>query len=62
LEASCRALAAAIVLELGEAPYAGVPCWSSRAQCWAAITVPVAYNARYDTHVRPAMRRVTRSA
>ncbi|WP_264917054.1 MULTISPECIES: helix-turn-helix domain-containing protein [Mycobacterium] len=55
LEASCRSIAAAIVLELGEAPYAGVPCWSGRAQRWAAVTVPVAYHARYDTDVRPAM-------
>lgn len=55
LEAHCRSIAAAIVLELGEAPYAGVPCWSGRAQRWAAVTVPVAYHARYDTHVRPAM-------
>jgi hypothetical protein len=55
LEASCRTIAAAIVLELGEAPYAGVPCWWGRAERWAVFTVPAAYAARYDTHVRPAM-------
>jgi hypothetical protein len=45
----------AIVLDLGELAYAGVPCWSGRAERWAHFTVPVAYAARYDTHVRPAM-------
>ncbi|MGV7306200.1 helix-turn-helix domain-containing protein [Mycobacterium kansasii] len=55
LEAHCRTIAAAIVLELGEAPYAGVPCWWGRAERWAVFTVPAAYAARYDTHVRPAM-------
>jgi hypothetical protein len=46
---------APIVLELGERPWAGVPCWTGRAQRWAGIAVPVAYAARYDTVVRPAM-------
>jgi hypothetical protein len=55
LGANCRAIAAAIVLELGEAPYAGVPCWSGRAERWAVFTVPVAYAARYETEVRPVM-------
>jgi hypothetical protein len=45
----------AIVLELGEAPWAGVPCWSGRGQRWARFTVPVAYAARYDTDVCPVM-------
>jgi hypothetical protein len=45
----------AIVLDLGELPYAGVPCWSDRAERWATFTVPVAYAARYDTDVRPVM-------
>jgi len=44
-----------IVLALGEAPYAGVPCWSGRAARWAAFTVPVAYAVRYDSDVRPMM-------
>jgi hypothetical protein len=55
LAANCRAIAAVIVLELGEAPYAGVPCWSGRAQRWATFTVAVAYDCRYDTAVRPLM-------
>ena len=42
------------MLDLGELPWAGVPCWS-RAERWALVTVPVAYAARYDTHVRPVM-------
>jgi hypothetical protein len=44
----------AIVLDLGELPWAGVPCWS-RAQRWARVTVAVAYACRYDSDVRPAM-------
>lgn len=52
---SDAAVVAAIVLELGEAPYAGVPCWSGRAQRWATFTVAVAYDCRYDTAVRPLM-------
>ena len=44
-----------IVLALGDAPHAGVPCWSGRATRWAAFTVPVAYAARYDSDVRPVM-------
>ncbi|WP_244185721.1 helix-turn-helix domain-containing protein [Mycobacterium marseillense] len=47
-------VAAAIVLELGDAPYAGVPCWAG-AERWAQWTVPVAYDLRYDTEVRPHM-------
>jgi hypothetical protein len=46
---------AAIVLELDAAPYAGVPCWSGRLERWTRWTVPVAYDCRYDTHVRPVM-------
>lgn len=49
------AAVAAIVLELGEAPYAGVPCWTGRLERWVCWTVPVAYDCRYDTHVRPVM-------
>jgi hypothetical protein len=48
------AAVAAIVLDLGDAPWAGVPCWT-RAQQWATFSVSVAYAARYDTHVRPVM-------
>ena len=47
--------APAIVLDLGELAWAGVPCWSGRADRWAAFTVPVAYAARYDTDVRAEM-------
>ena len=43
------------MLELGDAPYAGVPCWTGRAERWARFTVPVAYDLRYDAHVRPVM-------
>ncbi|WP_254697449.1 helix-turn-helix domain-containing protein [Mycobacterium avium] len=35
-------------------PYAGVPCWTGT-QRWAQWTVPVAYDLRYDTDVRPPM-------
>ncbi|WP_264916161.1 helix-turn-helix domain-containing protein [Mycobacterium kiyosense] len=49
------AAVAAIVLELGEAPYAGVPCWSGRLERWATWTVPVAYDCRYATQVCPLM-------
>jgi hypothetical protein len=44
-----------IVLDLGDAPYAGVPCWSGRAQRWARFTVPIAYDLRYDSCVRPVL-------
>ena len=54
LEANCRTIASAIMLELGEAPYAGVPCWTG-AERWAHFTVPAAYAARYATAVRPQM-------
>ncbi|MEE3755385.1 helix-turn-helix domain-containing protein [Mycobacterium intracellulare] len=46
---------AAITLELGEAPWAGVPCWTGRLQRWVTWTVPVAFDCRYDTQVRPVM-------
>ena len=44
-----------IVLELGERAFAGVPCWSGRAERWSVFTVPIAYDLRYDTHVRPVL-------
>jgi hypothetical protein len=47
------AAVAAIVLEVDQAPYAGVPCWTGRLERWTRWTVPVAYDCRYDTHVRP---------
>jgi hypothetical protein len=46
---------AAIVLEVDQAPYAGVPCWTGRLERWTRWTVPVAYDCRYDSHVRPVM-------
>lgn len=54
----------AIVLELGERAFAGVPCWSGRAERWSAFTVPIAYDLRYDTHVRPVLggNQVSRTA
>ena len=52
------------MLELGERAWAGVPCWTGRAERWARFTVPVAYDLRYDTHVRPVMgdNQVSRTA
>ena len=47
---------------LGELAWAGVPCWTGRADRWARFTVPVAYDLRYDTHVRPVMLVTTKSA
>ena len=44
----------AIGLEVGDVPYAGVPCWTA-AQRWAHVVVPVAYAFRYATEVRPPM-------
>jgi hypothetical protein len=54
----------AIVLELGERAWAGVPCWTGRAERWASFTVPIAYDLRYDTHVRPVLgaNQVSRTA
>jgi hypothetical protein len=46
---------AAVVLGLGERAWAGVPCWSGRAQRWATFTVPIAYDLRYDTQARPVL-------
>jgi hypothetical protein len=54
LGANCRS-SAAITLDLGESVWAGVPCWSGRAERWATFTVPAAYAARYDTQVRSVM-------
>jgi hypothetical protein len=55
---------APIVLDLGELAWAGVPCWTARADRWARFTVPVAYDLRYDTQVRPVMgdNQVSRTA
>ncbi|MDT5357158.1 MAG: hypothetical protein QOJ56_5690 [Mycobacterium sp.] len=39
--------AAAIHLDLGPMPWAGVPCWTGRTQRWATFTVPAAYDLRY---------------
>lgn len=54
----------AIVLELGERAWAGVPCWSGRAERWASFTVPIAYDLRYDTQIRPVLgdNQVSRTA
>jgi hypothetical protein len=54
----------AIVLELEERAWAGVPCWSGRAERWASFTVPIAYDLRYDTRVRPVLgaNQVSRTA
>ena len=55
LGANCRTIATAVTLDLGELAWAGVPCWSGRAERWATFTVPAAYAARYDSCVRPVM-------
>lgn len=45
----------AVRLDLGERPWAGIPCWSGGAQRWLQVAVPTAYLLHYDTRVRPAM-------
>lgn len=50
-----RSPVTAIRLDLGDMPWAGVPCWSGGARRWAQETVPTAYALRYASHVRPAM-------
>jgi hypothetical protein len=45
----------AVHLELGDRPWAGIPCWSGRAKRWLQVAVPTAYLLHYDTRVRPAM-------
>lgn len=55
LAANCQTVAPAIVLELGEAAYAGVPCWSGGPERWAKWTVALAYDCRYEAQVRPLM-------
>jgi hypothetical protein len=55
LTANCQAITSTIVLDLGDAPYAGVPCWTGRAERWVTWTVPLAYDLRYDTDARPHM-------
>ena len=44
-----------IVLELEDGVWAGVPCWTGRAERWARWVVPIAYDLYYDTEVRPLM-------
>jgi hypothetical protein len=51
----CHLAVTAIRLDLGEMPWAGIPCWSGGARRWVQETVPLAYALRYDTHVRPVM-------
>jgi len=50
----CLDRAPRIVLD-PDVHWAAIPCWTGRARRWAQLTVPAAYRARYDTHVRPAM-------
>lgn len=54
----------AIVLELEDGVWAGVACWAGRADRWVRFTVPIAYDLRYDTAVRPALgvNQVSRAA
>jgi hypothetical protein len=52
--AHCVGRAPGIVLDVDDA-WAGIPCWSGRADRWAHATVPEAYARRYDAEVRPAM-------
>jgi hypothetical protein len=44
-----------IRLDLGDMPWAGIPCWSGGADRWVQETVPMAYALRYAGHVRPVM-------
>ena len=53
--AAHRHATAPIRLDLGELPWAGIPCWSGGAARWAHVAVPAAYALRYATDVRPAM-------
>lgn len=43
-----------IRLDLGDLPWAGVPCWSGGAQRWLKA-IPATYAARYASHVLPQM-------
>ncbi len=53
-----------IVLELEEGAWAGVGCWAGRAARWVRFTVPIAYDVRYDSCVRPVLKgnQVSRAA
>ena len=44
-----------IVLDLEDGVWAGVPCWVGRSARWVRFTVPIAYDLRYDTRVRPVL-------
>jgi hypothetical protein len=43
-----------VVLDVG-INWSAIPCWSGRAQRWVHQTVPLAYQVRYHTEVRPKM-------
>lgn len=53
-----------IVLELEAGVWAGVGCWAGRGERWVRFTVPIAYDLRYDTAVRPVLgaNQVSRAA
>ncbi len=53
-----------IELELEDGAWAGVACWAGRAARWVRFTVPIAYDLRYDTCVRPLLKanQVSRAA
>lgn len=53
-----------IVLDLDTGVWAGVPCWTGRAERWVRFTVPIAYDLRYDAAVRPlfGVNQVSRAA
>ena len=55
---------AGIVLELEDGVWSGVPCWAGRAGRWVGLTVPIAFDLRYDTAVRPVLgvNQVSRAA
>jgi hypothetical protein len=44
--------------------WAGVGCWAGRGERWVRFTVPIAYDLRYDTAVRPVLgaNQVSRAA
>ena len=45
----------AIVLDLEPDAWAGVPCWTGRAERWVRYVVPIAWDLRAATHVRPVL-------
>ena len=49
------------IVPISRTGWGGVPCWVGRSARWVRFTVPIAYDLRYDTRVRPVLG-LTRSA